>query len=244
VIRAPESVCPWIRGPGWKNSNPDLGSATLSVTNKLMFCFAAHTIFTSLLCGTVQLSFLKRRYDVSHASLRPSLIVPMLLSLSLSSSFEDLLRVSIIPVFFLDENPYKCSQCTKTFAKPVSLKIHMTSHNKQKALLSRARPRKKKTEDEESWRPESEAMGREDEETASCAVSSSEEKEKEEEKQEQDQKEELSRRTSACKYRGCRRSVADPNPDPRICMFLGPLDPDREPLVRVMDPDPSITGQK
>jgi hypothetical protein len=94
-----------------------------------------------------------------------------------------------------DENPYKCSQCTKAFAKPVSLKIHMTSHNKQKALLSR--PRKKKTEDEESWRPES-AMGREDEKTASCAVSSSEEKEKEEEKQDQDQKE-VSRRTSACK---------------------------------------------
>ncbi len=118
--------------------------------------------------------------------------------------------MSIIPVFFLDEKSYKCSQCTKAFAKPVSLKIHMTSHNKQKALLSR--PRKKKTEDEESWRPESAAIGREDEETASCAVSSSEEKEKEE-KQEQEQKEELSRRTpSACKYR--RSSVADPDPNP------------------------------
>jgi hypothetical protein len=76
----------------------------------------------------------------------------------------------------------------------------MTSHNKQKALLSR--PRKKNMEDEEGWRPESEAVRREDEETASCAVSSSEEKEEEEKKQEQDQKEEVSRRTSACEYRG------------------------------------------
>jgi hypothetical protein len=80
----------------------------------------------------------------------------------------------------------------------------MTSHNKQKALLSR--PRKKKIEEEESWRPESEVMRREDEETASCAVSSSEEKEKEE----QDQKE-VSQRTSACKYR--RSSVADLDPN-------------------------------
>jgi hypothetical protein len=139
---------------------------------------------------------------------------------------------------FLDENPYKCSQCTKAFAKPVSLKIHMTSHNKQKALLSR--PRKKKMEDEESWSPESEAIGREDEETASCAVSSNEEKEKE---QEQDQKE-VSRRTSACKYRGS--SVADPNPDPSDLYVFGLLDPDPGPLVRGMDPDPdpSITKQK
>jgi hypothetical protein len=75
----------------------------------------------------------------------------------------------------------------------------MTSHNKQKALLSR--PRKKKIENEESWRPESEGAEREDEETASCAVSSSEEKEKQEEKQEVDQKE-VTQRTSACEYRG------------------------------------------
>jgi hypothetical protein len=35
------------------------------------------------------------------------------------------------------------------------------------------------------------------------------------------------------------RSVADPDPDPHV---FGLLDPD--PLVRGMDPDPSITKQK
>ncbi len=78
MIRVPESVCP---------SNPNLGSATLSVTNNS--CFALPLMLFSLLYCAVPYNFSatpfigKRRYDVSHTSLRPSLIVPMLLSLSL-----------------------------------------------------------------------------------------------------------------------------------------------------------------
>ncbi len=39
-------------------------------------------------------------------------------------------------------------------------------------------------------------------------------------------------------------SVADPNPDPPDPRVLGLLDPDPDPLVRGMDPDPSIIRQK
>ncbi len=39
-------------------------------------------------------------------------------------------------------------------------------------------------------------------------------------------------------------SVAVPDPNPLIRMFLGLLDPDPNPLVRGLDPDPSITKQK
>ena len=39
----------------------------------------------------------------------------------------------------------------------------------------------------------------------------------------------------------CSVADTDPNPDPHV---LGLLDPDPDPLVRVMDPDPSIIKQK
>jgi hypothetical protein len=42
-----------------------------------------------------------------------------------------------------------------------------------------------------------------------------------------------------------RGSVADPKPDPLDPhMFLGPLDPDLDPIVRGIDPDLSIIKQK